>query len=174
VRRISFIACGSFFALGGLSILLWPHVSDRYAERKTLEALEARFDDVHIEGFSLQRHDIHIDSLTFRRDDITVKVSVDAKFDVGWNTRAYVHDVRVEGQANGRIKSFEGAQRSVLGTRRRSHIDLSDATLSSAVVFSLSDGHRRATLIAEDVLHAFALERLDHALGADRDLGVHG
>lgn len=144
MKRVS-IAAGAFLALGGLSILTWPLLCDGYAKRKTLESLESRFDDVHIEGFSLQRHDIHIDRLTFRRDDITVEVSVDAKFDVGWNTRAYVHDVRVEGQANGRIKSFEGAQRSVLGTRRRSHIDLSDATLSSAVVFSLSDGHRRAT-----------------------------
>lgn len=143
MRRIS-IATGSLLALGGLSILIWPLVCDGYAERKTLEALEARFDDVKIDGFSLRRHDIHIDQLTFRRDNITVHVSVDAEFDVGWDTRAYVHDVRVEGRAGGRIKSLKAAKGSVRSTQW-SRIDLSNATLSSSVVFSLSDEDRRAT-----------------------------
>lgn len=110
----AFLVCGGAAAAG-----TWPLWADGMAKAKAQEWLEARFEDVAIGGFMLERdhailHDVHLrrQGLSFSSNQITVGLDVSWKGDARV-TYVDVHDGLVSGEFQPDERSTETASSSV-------------------------------------------------------------
>jgi hypothetical protein len=143
---------GAIAAVGGTTVAMWPLWADSIAEKKAVEWLERRFDQVSIESFDLERHTATLRGVDLVDEGLTIHFNeVNVAFDMNLNRDVTISIVDVVGGSivgtSEALKSQQTASSTGEASASSSQVSAAGARLSvQDVVVSLTD--ERGTIAA--------------------------